>query len=200
VVDTPQGREALRVLEELGPRRRTMPLAGDGDTVDLVKQGRVAQALLWFIAAAWWRPLSFDWDVAPTPAGPAGRPLRAVTNRLGIAAQTKARDLAWAFAVLAVSPEIDLDQARRFGQLPLRSSSLGPWREETRRLRPANLEPIEGALRDLSFDPLHRPHPQQAAVDGLFQRELAALLLEAKPSDEVARTLAAEGNALLARA
>ena len=37
-------------------------------------------------------------------------------------------------------------------------------------------------------------------MDVLLQRELAALLLEAKPADEVARTLAAEGNAQLARA
>jgi ABC-type glycerol-3-phosphate transport system substrate-binding protein len=200
VIDTSAGREALRVLQELGPRRRAMPLGGDGDTGELIRRGRVAQALLWFVAAAWWRPLTFDWDVAPTPAGPAGRPLRAVTSRIGIAARTAAQDLAWAYAVLAVSPAIDLDQALRFGQLPLRMSSFGPWRDQTRLRKPANLQPLEGALRDLSLDPLRRPHPQHGAVDVLLQRELAALLLEAKPADEVARTLAAEGNAQLARA
>jgi multiple sugar transport system substrate-binding protein len=200
VVDTPAGREALRVLQELGPRRRTMPLAGDGDSVELIRQGRVAQALLWFVAAAWWRPLSFDWDVAPTPSGPAGRPAHAVTNRLGIAARSRAPDLAWAYALLAVSPEIDLDQAIRFGQLPLRASSLDGWREETRRRRPANLAPIEATLRDMRLEPLRRPHPQSAAVDALLQRELTELLLASKPADEVARTLAVEGNALLAGA
>jgi multiple sugar transport system substrate-binding protein len=200
VVDTPAGRRALRVLAELGPRRRTMPLAGDGDTVELVKQGRVAQALLWFVAASWWRPLAFDWDAAPAPAGPAGRPLRAVTTRLGIAARSAARDLAWAYAVQAVGPALDLAQAVRFGQLPLRRGSLPAWRAQMRPLRPTNLDLIEAALGELSLDALRRPHPQQAAVDALLPREVAALLLESKPADLVAQTLATEGNALLAGA
>jgi len=143
--------------------------------------------------------LAFDWDVAPTPAGPAGRPLRAETSRLGIAAQSRAHDLAWAYAVLAISPAIDLEQAVAFGQLPLRRAVLPAWREETRRLRPANLDLLEGPLRDLSLDPLRRPHPQSAALDALLVREVTALLLAAKPAAEVARTLAAEGNALLVR-
>jgi hypothetical protein len=42
--------------------------------------------------------------------------------------------------------------------------------------------------------------PDTAAVDALLVREMTALLLAAKPADEVARTLAAEGYALLARA
>jgi multiple sugar transport system substrate-binding protein len=200
VTDSPAGRRALQVLTELGPRRRTMPLAGDGDTAELVKQGRVAQALLWFVAAAWWRPLAFDWDVAPVPAGPAGRPLRAVISRLGIAARSPARDLAWDYAVEAVSPAVDLAQAVRFGQLPLRRASLPAWRAQTRPLRPGNLDLIEATLGELSLDALRRPHPRQGAVDALLQRELAALLLESKPADLVAQTLASEGDALLAGA
>jgi hypothetical protein len=101
--------------------------------------------------------------------------------------------------VLAVSPVIDLDQALRFGQIPLRASSFGPWWDETRRLKPANLDAIEAAMRDLSLDPLRRPRPQQGAVDALLVRELTALLLAPRPPDEAARTLAGEGNALLAR-
>ena len=197
VVDTPQGRQALQVLSELGPRRRTMPLRGDGDSVALIKEGRVAQALLWFVAAAWWRPLTFDWDIAPAPAGPAGRPLRAVISRAGIARQSTVPDLAWDYLVLAGSPAMDLDQAVRFGLLPLRRSSLPAWRERMRPQRPANLDLIETTLRDLSLDALRRPNPQQGAVDDLLQREVTALLLEAKPADLVAHTLATEGNALL---
>jgi hypothetical protein len=63
--------------------------------------------------------------------------------------------------------------------------------------RPANLDLIENTLRDLSLDALRRPNPQQGAVDDLLQREVTALLLEAKPADLVAHTLATDGNALL---
>ena len=71
VIDTPAGREALRVLQELGPRRRAMPLGGDADSGELIRQGRVAQALLWFVAAAggahW--PSTGTWP-PPRPARP----------------------------------------------------------------------------------------------------------------------------------
>ena len=68
------------------PRRaaRTKPLRGGGSSVDLVKEGRVAQAVYWMHAAAWWREVSFDWDVAPTPAGPARRATYGAINLLGI--------------------------------------------------------------------------------------------------------------------
>ena len=55
-----------------------MPLAGDGETGELVRQGRVAQALLWFVAAAWWRPAHLRLGRGPhsrraRPDAPCGR-------------------------------------------------------------------------------------------------------------------------------
>jgi multiple sugar transport system substrate-binding protein len=200
VADTAEAVRALRVAQELGPRRRAMPLAGDGNTVDLVRQGRVAEAVLWFAAASWWRPLSFDWDVAPVPAGPAGRPVRAVVSRLGVWRQTREPDLAWAYAIASLSPEVDLDQAVAFGQLPLRRSSLAPWREQMRGRRPANLQLAEAVLEDLRLQPLYRPHPNLGVVEDLLTREVTALLLANKEPQQVVAALASEGNRLLAAA
>jgi hypothetical protein len=42
-----------------------------------------------------------------------------------------------------------------------------------------------------------RPYPQRAAAYALLAREMDALLNDAKPPEQVAQTLLAEGNRLL---
>src|SRR5205085_5095664 len=112
---TPQAVQAFRAAYELGPRRKTMPLRGEGNSVDLVKAGRVAQAVYWIGAISWWRPTSFDWDIAPTPGGPGGRPTRGNLSRMAIAKGTKEPDAAWLYASYVLSPEQDLEGAASSG-------------------------------------------------------------------------------------
>jgi ABC-type glycerol-3-phosphate transport system substrate-binding protein len=148
-------------------------------------------------AAAWWRELSFDWDVAPTPAGPARRATYGAINLLGIGRQTKEPDAAWAFAGVALSPEADLEIASGFGSVVLRQSGIPAWRERMKSQRPNNLDLIEETAKGLSLEPLSKPHPQIGQVEAILKREMDALLLDSKPPEEVTRTIASEGNALL---
>ena len=146
-----------------------MPLRGEGSSVDLVKEGRVAQAVYWMHAAAWWRELSFDWDVAPTPAGPARRATYGAVNLLGIGRQTKGPDAAWAFAGVALSSEADLEIASGFGSVVLRQSGIPAWRERMKAQRPSNLDLIEETAKGLSLEPLSKPHPQLGQVEAILQ-------------------------------
>jgi multiple sugar transport system substrate-binding protein len=197
VIDSPQAVQALRVAYELGPRRRTMPLRGEGNSVDLVKAGRVAQAVYWFTAASWWRPTPFDWDVAPTPAGPAGSPTRGGVGLLAVARETKEPDVAWAYCTFVLSPEMDVERASTSGAVVLRQSAMPAWRERMAAQKPRNLNLIEATVRSLSLEPLRRPHPRLPEVDAILNREIAALLLDGEPPEQMAKTLATEGNALL---
>ncbi len=199
VINTPQAVQALSVAYELGPRRKTMPLRGEGSSVDLVKAGKIAQAIYWFSAASWWRSTPFDWDVAPTPAGPAGRPTRGDVGRLAISRDTKEPDVAWAYCTFALSPEMDVEIAVSFGSMVLRQSAVPAWRQRMATQKPHNLGLIEETVKALSLEPMRRPHPQLPEVDKILNREIAALLLDGKPPDQVVQTIATEGNALLSQ-
>ncbi len=197
IIDSPQGIQALRTVYELAPRRKTMPLRGEGNSVDLIKAGKVAQALYWFAAASWWRPLSFDWDVAPAPAGPAGSTPFGVVDLLGIARDTKDQDAAWALVTFLSLPEIDAERAFGFGAMVVRPSAVPAWRERMKTQKPKNLDLIEETVKTLSIPALRKPHPAQPEVDNILLREFTALLHDGKPPEQVAGTIAAEGNALL---
>ncbi len=200
VIDSPRAVDALRVASEIASRQRAMALPRDGNIQQLVQGGRIAQSLYWMAAVSWWRPTGFDWDVAPAPAGPAGTATAGATLHLGIARELREPDASWLFAGVTLSPEVELDLALGFGSMALRQSNLAVWRQQMRERspRPQNLDLFEQTARSMRLDPLRRMTPQLPQVDALYQREVEALLVEGKPPDQVVKTVATEGSALLA--
>jgi len=197
ILNSDAGVQALQVLYRLGPQLRTMPLQGEAKSNGLITGNRVAQAIYWMAAAAWWRTASFDWDVAPTPAGPAGNPTYGNVGHLGIALASKQQDAAWTYATFMLSPAVDVENAVSYGQMVGRQSDLPAWRKSMGTQRPHNLALIEATARQLSLPPLTKDNPQQSQVDKLFSSEITSLLYEGKSPQEVARTITDQGNQLL---
>ena len=95
LIDTPKAVDALRVASDMSARRKAMALTREGNVQQLVQSGRVAQSIYWMAAVSWWRPTSFDWDVAPVPAGPAGSTTSGGTLHMGIPQGSREPDAAW---------------------------------------------------------------------------------------------------------
>jgi ABC-type glycerol-3-phosphate transport system substrate-binding protein len=174
-----------------------MPLRGEGNSVDLIKAGKVAQAIYWFAAASWWRATPFDWDVAPAPAGPSGSTAFGVVDFLGIAQQSKDRDAAWALTTFLSAPEIDAERAFGFGNMVVRPSAVPAWRERMKTQKPKNLDLIEETVKTLSLPALRKPHPLLPDVDKILTREVTALIHDGRPVEQVVNSVATEGNNLL---
>gem|GEM_PF-3312574 len=198
VIDSPEAIQALTIAQQLGPQNRTMPLPSEGASDALVRAGRVAQAMYWMAASLWWRSTPITWDVAATPAGPAGQPAYGNINPLVIAASTKQPDVAWSFASFTLAPSFNAQMTAVIGTLTLRQSAIPQWEKlMLAAKKPANLTLIETAAKALQTDPLRSPNPHQADVDQIFTREFTALLQNGKPPDQVVKTISADGNALL---
>jgi multiple sugar transport system substrate-binding protein len=198
VTKTAEASQALRVAHELGYRRRTMPGREEAKTLDLVRAGNLAQGIYWSAATAWWRTTTLDWDIAPVPRGPTRHASAATTGHLALARDTKALDAAWRYAMVSLSPDADVERASSLGLVTLRPTQFPAWRRRMEAKKPRNIGLIELAARALTVTPLQRPHPQAPAVERLLAREMGALLLDGKSPDQVADTLATEGNRLLA--
>jgi ABC-type glycerol-3-phosphate transport system substrate-binding protein len=197
VINTPAAVRALHVAYELAPRRKTMPLRGEGNSNELVRNGRIAAAVYWMAAASWWRTTPFDWDVAPTPAGPAGRPAAAKVGQMAIARSTKEPDAAWLYASLTLSPEVEVANAIERGNVTLRQSNLPAWRQGMGTQRPHNLSLVEETARAITIDGLRTATAPLVQVEQLFLREMQAMYYDGKPPERVVDTLATEGNTLL---
>jgi maltose-binding protein MalE len=196
-INTAAGIKALQVAYELAPRRKTMPLRGEGSSNELVRNGKIAQAVYWMAAASWWRTTPFEWDVAPTPAGPSGQLTAAKVGQMVIARTSKEPDAAWLYTSLALSPEVEVANAVERGNVALRQSNLPAWRKGMGTQRPHNLELVERTARAITIDGLRTATPQLVQVEQLFLREMQALFYDGKLPERVVDTLAAEGNALL---
>ena len=67
---------------------------------------------------------SFDWAVAPLPAGPAGQYTYLAGEQLAIFRQTEHPDEAWAFVKWILKPEVQAYFSAESGYLPVRQSTL----------------------------------------------------------------------------
>jgi multiple sugar transport system substrate-binding protein len=67
---------------------------------------------------------SFEWAVAPLPAGPAGSATYLAGEQLVVFRQSRVPDAAWTFVKWVVQPEVQALFSMRSGYLPVRTSAL----------------------------------------------------------------------------
>jgi multiple sugar transport system substrate-binding protein len=111
LLDSPEAVRAYRFLMGLRWKDRCCPTPAQGaQSAFTLESGRLGMAVDWMGGTPRLRRVvrSFEWDVCPMPAGPAGQWTTVKGNQLVMSAHTRHPDAAWRFMKHFVSPETEM--------------------------------------------------------------------------------------------
>jgi multiple sugar transport system substrate-binding protein len=110
-IDTPGGRAALQFLSDLRFKWHVAPSPAEASMAAFTfESGRLGMIFGWAGESPRYRTniRNFDWDIAPPPAGPAGRVTPVKGNQLFMYSESKHKLEAWRFIKFMTSPQAEM--------------------------------------------------------------------------------------------
>jgi multiple sugar transport system substrate-binding protein len=155
-IDTPGGRAALQFLHDLRFTWHVAPSPAEASMAAFTfESGRLGMIFGWAGESPRYRTniKDFDWDIAPPPAGPAGRATPVKGNQLFMYSESAHKEEAWQFIKFMTSPEAEMLLCGRLRRaIPTHRSVasdqeyLAPVDDEDRRVPPYHIHVFTDVL------------------------------------------------------